>query len=436
MILTFMEKQWIDNLRKRFDNREAAPPDGLWEAVEAAMKAENAGGKALELGRKPTCRPVIWLRRVVAVAACLAVLFGAGWFLLRHDGRPQTAYSGMAGTHKPLHGTAGDVVHAVDGGSGMSSVDYAFAPVADVSVVDAVLPLGGDSSKTEPTDSSLVAPVAADNGKTVANKARPSLRDNIVVPDNRNHRRVGSHDDTGLLAMSGRGGGNGRGFSVALYGSGMASFGNAPGGGSASIMPYNLMRDQVVGNDVMLLSVPFDAGDEGNEVRVKHRQPVRVGASVRFRLGGRFGLETGVNYSYHSSDISSGDDDGGYKTEQRLHFVGVPVAVSYDIWHTDYLEIYASAGGSVEFCVSGKSHTDYFQDGRVTRGIDADMRDTRPQWSVNAAAGVQYNFIDMLGVYVEPGVGYYFDNGSGVNTIYKDKPFNFNLNLGLRLTIK
>ena len=311
-----------------------------------------------------------------------------------------------------------------------------FAPVADVSVVDAVLPLGGDSSKTEPTDSSLVAPVAADNGKTVANKTRPSLRDNIVVPDNRNHRRAESHDDTGLLAMSGRGGGNGRGFSVALYGSGMASFGNAPGGGSASIMPYNLMRDQVVGNDVMLLSVPFDAGDEGNEVRVKHRQPVRVGASVRFRLGGRFGLETGVNYSYHSSDISSGDDDGGYKTEQRLHFVGVPVAVSYDIWHTDYLEIYASAGGSVEFCVSGKSHTDYVQDGRVTRGIDADMRDTRPQWSVNAAVGVQYNFIDMLGVYVEPGVGYYFDNGSGVNTIYKDKPFNFNLNLGLRLTIK
>ncbi len=72
MILTFMEKQWIDNLRKRFDNREAAPPDGLWEAVEAAMKAENVGGKALELGRKPTRRPVIWLRRVVAVAARLA----------------------------------------------------------------------------------------------------------------------------------------------------------------------------------------------------------------------------------------------------------------------------------------------------------------------------------------------------------------------------
>ena len=55
---------------------------------------------------------------------------------------------------------------------------------------------------------------------------------------------------------------------------------------------------------------------------------------------------------------------------------------------------------------------------------------------MNAAAGVQYNFSNLLGLYVEPGVSYYFDNGSSVSNIYKDKPFNFNLNLGLRFTIR
>ena len=48
----------------------------------------------------------------------------------------------------------------------------------------------------------------------------------------------------------------------------------------------------------------------------------------------------------------------------------------------------------------------------------------------------QYDFSKLVGVYLEPGVSYYFDNGSDVRTIYKDKPFNFNLNLGVRFTIR
>ena len=40
-----------------------------------------------------------------------------------------------------------------------------------------------------------------------------------------------------------------------------------------------------------------------------------------------------------------------------------------------------------------------------------------------------------VGVYVEPGVSYYFDDRSTLSTIYKEKPLNFNLNLGVRYTI-
>ena len=40
-----------------------------------------------------------------------------------------------------------------------------------------------------------------------------------------------------------------------------------------------------------------------------------------------------------------------------------------------------------------------------------------------------------VGVYVEPGVSYYFDDRSPLSTIYKEKPLNFNLNLGVRYTI-
>ena len=69
--------------------------------------------------------------------------------------------------------------------------------------------------------------------------------------------------------------------------------------------------------------------------------------------------------------------------------------------------------------------------GRKEESVDVD----RLQWSVSGAVGFQYNFIDRLGVYVEPGVGYYFDDGSNVLTIYKDKPFNFNFQVGLRFEL-
>ena len=37
--------------------------------------------------------------------------------------------------------------------------------------------------------------------------------------------------------------------------------------------------------------------------------------------------------------------------------------------------------------------------------------------------------------YAEPGVVYYFDDGSNVNTIRKEHPFNFNIQLGVRFTL-
>ena len=182
------------------------------------------------------------------------------------------------------------------------------------------------------------------------------------------------------------------------------------------------------------MSAAYASAADASEVRVKHRQPVRIGASVRFRLTDRLGLETGVNYSYHSADIASGDEKAGYKTEQKLHFVGVPLNVSYNVWHNDYLDVYVLAGGAVDFCVSGDAHTEFVSDRTIVKTTDEDVRDSRPQWSVNASAGVQYNFTPSLGVYLEPGVSYYFDNGSSVQTVFKDKPVNFNLNVGLRFT--
>lgn len=67
--------------------------------------------------------------------------------------------------------------------------------------------------------------------------------------------------------------------------------------------------------------------------------------------------------------------------------------------------------------------------------METDSKRDRMQWSVNGSVGAQYDFIPQLGLYVEPGVKYYFDNGSKIENAFKDKKTNFNLQLGLRWNI-
>lgn len=65
--------------------------------------------------------------------------------------------------------------------------------------------------------------------------------------------------------------------------------------------------------------------------------------------------------------------------------------------------------------------------------ISEKVKEGRPQFSLKAAAGIEYDFTKQVGVYAEPGLGYYIDNGSGVMNFYKDKPLNFSINVGMRI---
>ena len=47
--------------------------------------------------------------------------------------------------------------------------------------------------------------------------------------------------------------------------------------------------------------------------------------------------------------------------------------------------------------------------------------------------GVEYQVVPLLGIYAEPGLRYYFDNGSGMQNFSKDKPTSWNLQVGFRL---
>jgi len=101
-------------------------------------------------------------------------------------------------------------------------------------------------------------------------------------------------------------------------------------------------------------------------------------------------------------------------TEQRLNYIGLPFNISYDLWKSRHFGLYLTSGSTIEKCLDTSSW----------------------QFSLNGAAGAEYKLTDVFSLYAEPGLGYYFNDGSTTPTIYQDRPLNFNLSFGLRFNVK
>ena len=171
------------------------------------------------------------------------------------------------------------------------------------------------------------------------------------------------------------------------------------------------------------------------EHKMHHKFPVRAGLSVRYNFNNRFGVSTGLQYSDLASDFSWGSAKSYYAGNQKLHYLGIPVNLTYDIWSNDRFSIYASGGMSIEKCIDGSVTTDYILNGDFQTRKTEDATEKRLQWSATAAVGVQFRLVSRLSLYAEPGACYYIDNHSSTDNIYKERPFNFNFNLGLRFSL-
>lgn len=158
----------------------------------------------------------------------------------------------------------------------------------------------------------------------------------------------------------------------------------------------------------------------------RHHQPVRFGFSLRYRLNDRWSIESGLTYTRLSADFTKTVDDKSITTEQHLNYIGIPVTTSYLLWGSRYVNIYLSAGAMVEKMISGS---------RTTTGVTNSVSIHPLQFSVSGAAGAEFRFTPQFSLYAEPGLGYWFDNGSDIPTYYQDKPLSFSLSLGLRLSL-
>ena len=181
-------------------------------------------------------------------------------------------------------------------------------------------------------------------------------------------------------------------------------------------------------NDVdYLMAAAYKALQKSPQGKAKHHAPVSVGMQIAFGVAPRLSLSTGVVYTRTSSDFYPYAPNNDYNVHQVLHYVGIPVGLNYELWRSGGFHAYVMAGAEAAYNV--KNDTD--EDG--TKKQDA-KRD-KVQFSGKASLGAQYDISPSVGLYIEPGAKYYFDNGSDIENTFKDKKLNFNLQFGLRFNL-
>jgi len=164
---------------------------------------------------------------------------------------------------------------------------------------------------------------------------------------------------------------------------------------------------------------------------VKHNKPLSVGFSASYSLTDRWFLQLGLTYSFLKSEWKTGDVYSS-KMDQRLHFVGLPVSIAYKLKEWNKFMFYTSAGVKPEVNFAGRLKDVTYFEGIKTGHSTGNLRMKEWYWSANAGVGVSYPLFRYVNAFAEVGAGYYFDNGSSIETIHSSKPFKANLGLGLR----
>lgn len=170
------------------------------------------------------------------------------------------------------------------------------------------------------------------------------------------------------------------------------------------------------------------------ETKYSHKLPVKFGVSFRYGFNKRLGIESGLTYTLLNSTFTTaaGTANGNTTGKQTLHYIGIPLNVTYNIIGSKMFNVYASAGGAMEKAVGGYFETTGHVDGKRSETNRNSLKPKELQWSLNASAGAQVNVLNQLGLFVEPGISYRIPSGSHVRSIYTDKKLDFSIGFGIR----
>ena len=357
-----MSEQWTEQMQQKMAGYKRPAPEVSWEEIDRVLSANKARKTRL-----------LWLRRMAAAIALLAIAGVGYWSILRHE-TEQVIEKHVAENHGdgapdpvilPTQPAVPVIYTRSLHKSGSTTI-----PVSELETIISV-----PETVTDTVDITVME--EKEQSHTVEENAKPiePTRPVVIYPNDLHQRK---HIDNRLMAK--------------VY------------------MMSTLVGSQTNNNALQYGPI---VGSKTNH-NIHHYQPIRFGISLRYRFNNHWSIESGFSYTRLSSDISTTTNGKTTVTEQHLNYIGLPLNISYDLWKNNHFGLYVTTGGMIEKSL-----------------------DTSPwQFSLNGAVGAEYKLTNFFSLYAEPGLGYYFKNGSTTPTIYQDHPLNFNLSLGLRFNLK
>lgn len=413
------DNDWIKQLQSMMERHEEPVGDDLWQDIEARLPERET----------PSRLTPVWRRYAAAAAVALAVLgtgtllWNAGDDMSVNENEPVIASSQPEVTMPEPEATP-SILAQNDATAPATDKATTHAPATSARPSKAATGPGKASDAiaqvTAPTEENT-APVTADsehasqakeqdqqskrelkshaysNAKTLAKTPSNTSDKTIITPSRQRFPMT-----IGLFASNNF---QTEGFSNKNY----VYFDSEYNLFSSKYSLFNQMSEEYIPVEI------FTA---------KHHVPISVGLSVQYPLNNRLALTSGLVYTRLKSDFTS----ASRRREQTLHYLGIPVGVSYSLWHYKRLTVYAIGGAQADFNVKATLK-------ESTRTSDQDIGKDRVQFSALAGPGLHLQLSQGFGLYAEPTVRYYFNNGSDVENYFKDKPWNINLNAGLRFTL-
>jgi len=178
--------------------------------------------------------------------------------------------------------------------------------------------------------------------------------------------------------------------------------------------------------------IPFYDKDK---VNIDHKQPVSFGVMVGKKINNRLSVETGISYTYLSSDIKSDRTNDYLKSgSQYFHYLGIPLTVNYNFAYWGKAKFYVSLGGMAQKDIYGKLdlkqsikdllHTD--------QSIKENISQKNIQLSMMSSLGASFPVYKKLHIYTNVGVAHYFNADNDYRTIYSDRKTQLDLNVGFK----
>ena len=429
-------QDWTSKLQDQLAGYQESVSHDLWAGIEQSLAHSETGKKAR----------IVYFKRWSAAAAAVALLGIGGSYVYLHQedvekGNLQLAASQPA----PSHVVSSDLQSA-------ASVSAAVSQSAPSHVVSSDLQSAASQSKMDNTlveetenEISLLAENSDPAEPVSEDKATDSSTDYKTLTRSSDHKvltRSTDHHAAAYASQSYHFEKNEEvsGWSMQLYAENLTpSLGgvNSDASGSYRDYSYGTMAEPmpgvipdptaggIYGEEYLLAS--YKAIQRNQQGNAKHHAPVSVGLQVAFGIAPRLSLSTGLVYTRTSSDFYPYAPSSNYNVHQVLHYVGIPVGLNYEFWQSGGFHAYVMTGVEADYNVKNDTEEEGVKKENAKRD--------RVQFSGKASLGAQYDITPKVGLYIEPGAKYYFDNGSHVENTFKDKKLNFNLQFGLRFNL-